>query len=138
MDLLFVYGTLKRDGPQHQLAVPRRIRRWSVATIQGELRDGGAYPVLVVGPQSNAPQLVRGELFFYKPDEIPLASLDDYEDFQGTAENSLFVRIRHKVQAADGLEYEAWVYVSPQPRLDLPRIARGEWGTGPECFANER
>ena len=111
---LFVYGTLKRNGPGKRHRLLRNARFVKGASISGSLYDLGRYPG--VARDSRARRRVFGELYEI-PDDIAdraLRALDRYE-------GSEFSRRRVWVTLRDGKRRIAWAYVL---RRRPPKAAR--------------
>ncbi|MEW5757293.1 MAG: gamma-glutamylcyclotransferase family protein [Pseudomonadota bacterium] len=110
MALLFVYGTLRKGGPNHRLIEHRRcLGAWRTRP-RYTLYDLGDYPGAVRGGRTP----VCGEL--YRIDPPTLRILDRLEDYP-----RLYTRM--KIATRYG---RAWMYVlkvSPRRR----RILSGDW-----------
>ncbi len=100
---LFVYGTLKRNGPRKARALLGSARFLGTARIRGTLYDLGKYPGLVQKPRE---QTITGELYDLSSSEEAevLKRLDRYEGSQ-------FARRRAFVTLSDGRRRGVWVYV---------------------------
>lgn len=102
---LFVYGTLRSDGPESGLLAGLGRKGARARGVLFRLPAG--YPALRPGGES----WIEGELVPW-PGPARLALLDRYE---GVAEG-LFRRAELKV-AADSALVSAWVYIMDDPRL---------------------
>lgn len=111
--MLFVYGTLMRGEPAHELLRGAPCLGPARTAPQFELADLGAYPALVRGGSI----AVVGEL--YAPDVETLASLDLYEGCP-----DLFRR--ESIELEGGARCEAYL-MPPSQALRWPRIASGNW-----------
>lgn len=117
VDLLFVYGTLRRGGGMEPLL--EGARRLCHAEVDGKLLDLGEYPALVPA----AAGTVRGELVLLpEPVDGWLRFLDEYEGAE-------YERVRREARAEDGTTYAAWVYVLRAAYVDGSgeRIPSGDW-----------
>lgn len=118
--LLFLYGTLRRDGESHEkLHLGTRLRFLMRCVVKGRLFDLGPYPAFL-----NGEGLVHGELF--EPgDATILADLDAFEEFDpGDTTASLYLRERIAVV---GSPHEAFVYRYNRPVYGSREIASGDW-----------
>lgn len=115
MELVFVYGTLKRGGKLHGYLENSRFL--GEGQIRGELVLLGWYP----GLRENADKTVHGELF--QIDDITLRALDRAEGTQ----YGLFERKLVEVLEKDGGTVHAWAYFYAQPLRGEPEIAGGRF-----------
>ena len=126
-DLLFVYGTLRRDS---QSDMSRLLARH--ATCLGDATYGGilylvdGYPGVVPGREPG--DIVRGELYkMHEPEQL-LLELDNYEecgaDFKQPTE---YIREVATVMTTDGCEVNAWIYLYNHPTGSLRRIESGDF-----------
>lgn len=102
--LVFVYGTLMQEQPNHRVLVQIRARHIGAALTASArtLVDLGPYPALL-RREGGCP--VAGEL--YEVDEDALAVLDAFEGCP-----DLYARERIRlVCEGEGEETEAWTYV---------------------------
>ncbi len=111
---LFVYGTLRSDGPMARLVGSGARRR---ATVRGRLWQMPAgYPALELG----GTDLVYGELT--PPiDPARLAALDAFEG----VDEGLYVRRLLSADGGDGRMILAWAWVMPDPRRHGARPLKG-------------
>lgn len=130
LDLLFVYGTLKRGFPAH-----RRFCGDAVfvtrAAVRGRLHlHPHGYPVLAL-PSSTlvaSPDWgwVEGEVVRLRDPGRSLARIDAYEGVVAGVTGQ-YRRLRVPVRAA-GVRF-AWTYAADSPRAvaPLPVLATGSW-----------
>jgi gamma-glutamylcyclotransferase (GGCT)/AIG2-like uncharacterized protein YtfP len=110
--LLFVYGTLLRDEPNHLRLSDAFFVRSTQTRPQYELVDLGGYPALLEGGDNT----IRGEI--YEVDATLLEQLDAFEEVPHLYE-------RKPIELIDGA-VEA--YVMPRERASgAPRIEDGDW-----------
>jgi gamma-glutamylcyclotransferase (GGCT)/AIG2-like uncharacterized protein YtfP len=122
--LVFVYGSLKRDQPNHH--------RLKGCSWQGEawlaglaLYDLGPFPMAVASDDPQ--QQLEGEVYGLNAEQ--LADLDRFEGVP-----RLYQRQQHRL--SDGRS--AWVYVGrPQQVRHVPMIASGRW-LGPRSGGSDR
>jgi gamma-glutamylaminecyclotransferase len=81
--MIFVYGTLKRGLPNHDLLAGQQFEGVARTLPQYRLVDSGPYPCMVEDRQRGV--AVQGEI--WRVDDDTLARLDEFEDVPG-----LFVR----------------------------------------------
>ncbi len=126
---LFVYGTLREDaGHEMYHVLARHASFVGVATVRGELYSLGEYPGLV--PRSDAADLVTGELYEIRPDEVErtLSVLDDYEGLgEEDAQSYEYRRELVPVTLNDGRQVHAWAYVLNRSLEGLGRIRSGDF-----------
>lgn len=121
-DLVFVYGTLRKDA-RAQLLSPL-CRGWifrGYGSVAGELYDFGAYPGAV--PSALPEARIVGELYELPDAATLLPSVDDYEGCGVSDEPPHeFERELVEVDMEDGGVAQAWIYwYRPDPmgrRLD--------------------
>ena len=116
---LFVYGTLRSDGPANgRLAGCTRV---ADAVVRGVLYDiDGQYPALL--PYGKDP--VEGEVW-----RCAAELLDVLDHYEGTA-SGLFRRIGVQAETADGHELPCWVYAAGPAlsrKLTPDRRIAGRW-----------
>lgn len=116
--LVFVYGTLKQGGSNHQLMRRARLLGAHRTEPAFTMHHLGGYPGLRPGGRS----AISGEV--YAIDERTLRALDRLEDYP-----RLYDRVL--IPTPYG---EAWVYLLRQASA-APVIPEGEWG---ECMARGR
>lgn len=109
---LFVFGTLRRNEPNHHY-LAGRYDRWLPATLSGFRQSVAAhgFPAIVRQPDDR----VEGELYFISPgvyDET-LRGCDTLEDIpEGELAGPYYRRAVVTVETDDGA-YEAWAYIDP-------------------------
>ncbi len=129
-ELLFVYGSLRRDSgnrppnPMHQV-VARHCRFLGNATCRGHLYDLGGYPGLVLTNRTAPP--VRGELYQVLEANKLWPQLDHYEDYEPSdPTNSEY--IRRQIDVTRGSEtLGAWTYLYNRSTRGKRRILSGNW-----------
>jgi len=77
--LIFVYGTLKRDGSNHHYLEGQRFVGRAVTKPLYRLYDLGGYPGMVADPELGSP--IEGEV--WDVDRGCLQRLDELEDVDG-------------------------------------------------------
>lgn len=126
---LFVYGTLRKDGPQeiHQILAPMSTYLGKAWT-HGRLYDLGEYPGLV--PAKSSDGRVSGEVYRLQDVEKTLTLLDTYE---GCGPNDQppfeFARQLQDVTLMDGQVIEAWVYTYLLPVDENASIRSGNYSS---------
>ena len=126
-DLLFVYGTLRRDaGSKMHHPLAEYADFVAEATYQGRLYRVDYYPGAV--PSHNRMDRVRGEVYALREPEIVLPKLDHYEECgPGFPEPTEYIRRREEIMLADQTRCRAWVYIYNRPTDRLERIASGDF-----------
>ncbi|WP_042210633.1 gamma-glutamylcyclotransferase family protein [Paenibacillus borealis] len=121
MELVFVYGTLRKGELYHDLLENSRLCS-ALAETNGCMADTGlGYPVLLEG---SGAERVAGEL--YEVSGRVLAGLDRLEEYYGPGNpRNEYERIRAEVRT-DGGMLEAWVYVYRRPH-SYAVIPEGDW-----------
>ncbi|MBC8351848.1 MAG: gamma-glutamylcyclotransferase [Planctomycetes bacterium] len=111
VNAIFVYGTLQR-GEQRERCWPRKPSQIEWGAIQGELRDLGEYPALVIGES-----LILGELWsFVEADiEATLAMLDEIEGYSQD-DDDLYVREVVACRTLQGEARQAFTYRYANPQ----------------------
>lgn len=126
-DLLFVYGTLRKDlrGSMFHL-LPREARFVAHARVQGCLYDLGEYPGFVPSAEHNAS--VHGEVYAIDFPQETLARLDEYEGCSpNDPEPYEFERVKGRVTLESGGIETAWFYVYKGPTNGRRRIETGDF-----------
>jgi gamma-glutamylaminecyclotransferase len=117
--LLFVYGTLKRDGQRHgQLALQRFLGTRSTRPLYA-LLDLGPYPGLVLSPDNG--QAIEGELF-----EVDQALRPWLDDVEGAPDLYHLGPVE-----IDGVAEEVQTYFYQGSALGWPRCPAGRWNNHP-------
>ncbi|MBN2685423.1 MAG: gamma-glutamylcyclotransferase [Pontiellaceae bacterium] len=118
-ELLFVYGTLRRDAPNsmnHLLGDQADFV--SEGTYQGKLYQIADYPGVV--PSPNPDDQVQGELYSIRDPEQLLTKLDEYEEcgaaFQEPTE---YIRRRASITLPDATPCTVWIYLYNRPIENL-------------------
>ncbi len=126
-ELLFVYGTLKRNGgnPAH-----RNLQLWaeyvSEATFQGRLYLVDWYPGAV--PSRVPGEVIHGELYRLRDPRRAWHELDRYEGCGGAA--SEYERCQRPVVLQSGAELRAWIYLYRRATDGLEHIESGVFVSG--------
>ena len=112
---LFLYGTLMRGEPAHQLFAEHATFVGD-ATVAGTLLALGQFPGIVAGRGR-----VRGEVWRVDTPEV-LRTLDDYEGYN-------FQRRMTLATLASGRRLRAWLYRyrGPRPRAVNAVVPEGDW-----------
>jgi len=111
---LFLYGTLRSDGPMGGLVASGRRHP---ATVRGRLWHLPAgYPALQPGGES----LVHGEL----TDPVPLAKLQVLDAYEGV-HDGLYARVVVSALPRRGRLVAAWAWVMADPRRHGGRVVPG-------------
>ena len=130
-DLIFVYGTLRKDSGSDMSRLLRRCSDFVAdATFRGVLYSVGRYPG--VTPSLHADDRVHGEVYRLHDADRALAILDDYEGCRDSRSGSEYVRRTEAVTLKSGKNVPAWVYVYARPTAGLERILSGDY------FSHER
>ena len=125
--ILFVYGTLRRDtnGQMHHL-LARYADFVGEATFQGKLYMVDYYPGIV--PSEDTDDLVLGEVYRLHNPSYMLSRLDQYEECgRAFPEPTEYVRRMERVRLHDGRIITAWVYVYNRPTNNLYLIESGDF-----------
>lgn len=127
-DLLFVYGTLRRDCPtgahQQYLAGAEFIAN---AQVCGKLYRVSYYPALVLEENTHDSRWVSGEVYkLVNPGQ--LSALDIYEECTYPAQpDQEYQRKRHEVITTAGEKLQVWIYAYQHPIAHLPLIESGDF-----------
>lgn len=130
VDLLFVYGTLRR-GSGHPMSrfLARRADIVGPGRMSGRMYDLADYPGAIHDPSSQT--AVAGEIVRLREPDSSLPILDGYEDVQASGLGE-FRRELCPVKTADGQEWRCWVYTLNRPVDGLRAVPNGEFETGAE------
>lgn len=126
-ELLFVYGTLRRDcgGEMHRYLADHALFV-GAAACRGRLYLLDGYPGAVADDSGSS--LVQGELYRLQDPAATLATLDAYEECGAACgDESEYVRTVARISLADGTEAEAWIYYYNRPVDGLVRIESGDF-----------
>lgn len=135
LDLVFVYGTLRRGEVHHDVLLDAGARFVGLGRITGRLWDLGAYPGVVraegaereAGPEGR--EEVRGELYRLADPRAALAVLDELEGHDpARPEGSLFVRREVEVRGEGGGRIAAWAWFLPREPRGATPIPGGDYG----------
>lgn len=123
--LLFVYGTLQRQGAAHHLLVGQATCLGS-AWLQGRLYEVSGYPGAVLS--DNPLERIHGELYrMHQPDTL-LTRLDEYEEIGPQyPQPHEYRRMQVSVRAALQKTHTAWTYIYTRSTVNLIRIPSGCW-----------
>lgn len=116
-ELLFIYGTLRREGRAHGMMQSAKFR--DTAKISGRIVHVDQYPGLLL--DSNT--MVTGELYW--ADENLLQELDRYEGCFETP--PLYTREEVMATDEDGKTHQAQTYVFQQLAPHHETIEHGDW-----------
>jgi gamma-glutamylcyclotransferase (GGCT)/AIG2-like uncharacterized protein YtfP len=126
IDLLFVYGTLAREGGGGSNPLLGSAVYLGEASWRGELYLVDWYPGAVASDEPGA--MVRGELYRLTDPAAILETLDRYEEcgpaFGADAE---YVRELTVVSLGDGSSRDAWIYRYNRPVIGLRRLVSGDF-----------
>jgi gamma-glutamylcyclotransferase (GGCT)/AIG2-like uncharacterized protein YtfP len=114
--LVFVYGTLRRNGAHPMSIRFPRSKFIADAKVTGSLYDLGAYPGLLL---NEANSLVTGEVY-----EVEDETLNELDAFEASSNYR-----RKQVEISLGAHRRAcWIY-EPDPEFYSPRtlITSGDW-----------
>jgi gamma-glutamylcyclotransferase (GGCT)/AIG2-like uncharacterized protein YtfP len=124
IEYLFAYGTLRPGlAPESMAAVVGRLELIGEGFVCGVLYDFGEFPGAVLDGDSGS--RIAGTVYRL-PDEISiLEELDAYEGFEpDSADASLFLRVDHVVNLADGGTLACWLYVINRPVDGKPMLSQ--------------
>jgi gamma-glutamylcyclotransferase (GGCT)/AIG2-like uncharacterized protein YtfP len=117
-DLLFVYGTLRRESSHPLARLLAENAEWlGFAYFSGRLFDLDAYPGAV--PSGDPAHRVRGDLYRLNDPAAMLPLLDRYEEFgEEFPEPNEFIRSLQAVRF-QGCALKAWIYLYNLPTDNL-------------------
>lgn len=124
-ELLFVYGTLRREGGAPgsvERLLGEDARPVGEGTIGARLYRAGGYPAAVADDEAE----VRGELYELEDPGKVLSVLDRYEGRTPDGEG-LYRRERVAVERDSGGSAEAWVYWYNRDPSGLEEIESGDY-----------
>ncbi len=107
---VFVYGTLRRGGSNHDLIADGRLLGEFVTEPAYRMLDLGYYPGVVAGGAA-----VLGEVYGVTPSM--LQTLDRLEDVP-------HLYIRDSLHTPWG---KAWIYIYRRPVITAPQVPGGDW-----------
>jgi gamma-glutamylcyclotransferase (GGCT)/AIG2-like uncharacterized protein YtfP len=126
VDVLFVYGTLRRGCRNHKVLRKSHGRFLAEGQIGGTLFDMGEFPGATRDGRTAA--RVWGEVYSLPNPGRALKLLDKLEAFDADSpESSLFLREITTVTLADGRRVQAWIYWLRELRGKRRRLASGEY-----------
>jgi pyruvate carboxylase len=109
LDLLFVYGTLRRGFARHKFLGAAGAKFEGKASVRGRLYDLGDFPGVQPAPSASA--RVAGEVYRSPNVERALKILDDVEGFNPVSpQTSLFRREIVDVKLENRPTVRAWIY----------------------------
>ena len=128
-ELLFVYGTLRKDSnhPMHHL-LARNSTYFGEGRVRGEMYDLGRYPGIVLN--AGSPEFAHGEVYGIKSDHASetLRILDDYEGCgPENPEPHEYIRQRVPVILVGGKGVVAWAYVLGTLPKGAARVPTGDY-----------
>ena len=126
-NLLFVYGTLRRDTKSEAARLFSEYADFvAEGTYQGRLFQVDYYPGAV--PSDDPSEKVKGEVYALRAPGIALPRLDRYEACgPGFSEPTEYIRRQQEVILSDGTTCRAWVYVYNRPTGNLVYISSGDF-----------
>lgn len=125
-DLLFVYGTLRRDHRRRLHPLLRPFSRFiGPANAQARLYDLGSYPGLVLSTEHS--DRVQGELYQILSPAKAWPRLDAYEECTPGTTNPEYRRELITVTLSDGSSALAWCYVYNRKTIRQNRIINGDY-----------
>ena len=122
-NLLFVYGTLRRDfdGMPHPFL--SECDYLGEAYFNGKLYDLGVFPGAV--PSDNPIDRVKGEVYRLRQPESLLSALDVYECAVGL--DRLYRRDLVDTVLKEGIRIKAYIYIFDNPVNGYTRIESGDY-----------
>lgn len=126
-NLLFVYGTLRKDTRSEMYRLLARYANFvAEGTYQGRLYKIDFYPGVV--PSNDPSEWVKGEVYSLREPSIILPKLDQYEECgPGFPEPTEYVRRCQEIVLSDGTKCSAWVYIYNRHTNNLTRISSGDF-----------
>ena len=125
----FVYGTLLLGQPNDFYWGDSVIKAQPAALSGMVLYAFPEFPMMV--ETEAADSYVQGQLIWVEPDRYAtiLAAVDALEGFDpADHEHSLYIRSQQIVEAADGLNVNAWAYVGKRLLVrGLSVVPNGDW-----------
>ena len=133
LNLLFVYGTLRKDvlnSKFHILAQQTPIVRLvGRGRVPGRLFSLDGYPGLV--PSGEPGRWVRGELYALEPPKELVGTLTRLDDYEGCGPNDPepheYERVVLDVTLESGANKSAWVYVYKGTTANRQEILSGDY-----------
>ena len=125
--LLFVYGTLRKGFPSHQILQRLHARLLGRGHVHGRLFDRGKYPGAVAN--ASEAEFISGEVYRLPQPAMAFRVLDRYEGFDPLKPDfNEFVRKETIVTLESGREIRAWIYWLQCARAASRRILAGDYG----------
>lgn len=124
-DLLFIYGTLQRQGAAHHLLIGQATFL-GPAWLQGRLYEVDGYPGAVLSDDPR--DRIQGELYRMQRSDILLARLDAYEEIGPQfPEPHEYRRTQVSVMTVRQKPHAAWTYIYNRCTRNLAQIPSGRW-----------
>lgn len=126
-DLLFVYGSLKRNFP-HPYAekLSNHATFIGTAIFQGKMFRIRYYPAVI--PSYDPQDFIHGELFKLHDPSFILPKLDAYEDYYPESpDSSLFIRTTKRTINSAGIHQNCWIYLYNRSTHNLQQITSGHF-----------
>lgn len=127
-DLLFTYGTLRREVESPMQRFLTDHTTWiGEAVFQGKLYFVGGHPAAI--PSSSNEDTVIGDLFEVNAASNLIERLDQYEGFnKNNHDVSLYIREKKKVRLKKSNNVkDAWIYIFNGPRDRSIVIESGDY-----------
>jgi len=129
LDLLFVYGSLRRGFGLHSVLAGLGARQVGKGSVGGRLFNLGHYPG--AEPSAAATDRAHGEVYRLANPERALQVLDRVEGLQpGAPSASLYRREAAEVTLENGATAQAWVYWLARWPGPKRRIVSGDYAKG--------
>lgn len=127
LELLFVYGTLRRQiASNMQQVLADYCEYYSYGVMRGKLYEVRGYPGAI--ESSNANDKVFGELHGILDRQRVLAQLDDYEECSNKFPRPHeYIRKQLSVELIGGGATMAWVYLYNRDVSKLRQIVSGDY-----------
>lgn len=131
IDLLFVYGTLRRGCDNDQARRLAAESEWlGRARLTGRLYRVDAYPALVPEEgEGGGGEQVTGDLVRLRDPAATLAWIDAYEETGAGFSEPWEYRRGAVIVDCAGDGRRAWTYIYNRPAAGLERITPGDWPT---------
>jgi pyruvate carboxylase len=131
LDLLFVYGTLRRGFSRHKFLQAADVKYEGRGSVHGKPYDLGNFPGAL--PSRDDSVQVAGEVYRLPNAEHALKVLDEVEAFGPVSpQTSLFRRELVEVRLENRVTVQAWVYWLNRWHGPRRRIASGHYGANSE------
>jgi gamma-glutamylcyclotransferase (GGCT)/AIG2-like uncharacterized protein YtfP len=121
---IFVYGTLKHDGPLGKQVKEEKLIKYIKACTTGTLYKIGFFPGAIFSGKST----IKGELHTYKDKKEVLYIFDDIEGYFGKNNKAnLFNREKIEVTDENGKRHKCYAYAYARNTSILSPIKDGVW-----------